>query len=197
MSTADTQAPPERTPGPSVRPALVVVGVALFLVLLFGIGAALTSNPPAKAPPPAVVKGTGLVAQPAARALHPIEDPGTPPADVLDALALPKGAHRLSVTKWSGSTQFDGKMTFSVDASQASLVSFFRTELRARRWSMVNVGPARAERGATEVLAQRASNDGWYWEAGFVVFPTTFAQGAVHGDVTRFSIDLYEMPDAT
>lgn len=189
--------PPRRTPGPSVRPALAVVGIALFLILAFGIGAALTSNPTPKAPAPAPVKGTGLVAEPATATLHPIEILGTPPADVLDALVLPKGAHEVSVTKWSGSTQYDGKMSFRLAASQASLVDFFRAELRARKWSIVSVGPARGAPHATEVLAQRASTDGWFWEAGFVVYPTTFSTSAAHADVTRFGLDLYEMPDAT
>lgn len=193
-TSTDTGRP--RTPGPSVRPALVVVGVALFLVLLFGIGAALTRNPPSKAAPPEHVSGTGLVAEPAAATLHPIEILGTPPSDVLDALALPKGAKELSVTRWSGSTQFAGKMSFRVGSSQGALVTFFRSQLHARGWSIVNVGPARAEHGATEVLAQRASTDGWFWEAGFVVFPTSFGTSG-QTDTTRFSLDLYEMPDAT
>jgi hypothetical protein len=193
---ADDASPPRRTPGPSVRPALAVVGVAVFLLLLFGIGAALTNNPTPKAPAPARVAGTGLVAEPAASALHPIEILGTPPSDILDALVLPKGAHKVSATPWSGSTQYDGKMTFGLAASQATLVAFFHKELHARGWSIVSVGPAHADPRATEVLAQRASTDGWFWEAGFVVSPTTFA-GTSARDVTRFSLDLYEMPDAT
>ncbi len=186
-----------RVPGPSVRPALVVVGIALLLVLVFGIGAALTSNPAPRAPRPTPVKGTGLVAEPATAALHPIELPGTPPGDILDALVVPEGVRRLSATPWSGSTQYDGKVTFRLDVPQATLVAFFRVELRARGWSIQSVGAAHAEKGATEVLAQRASTDGWFWEAGVVVFPTTFRAGSAHADVTRFSLDLYEMPDAT
>lgn len=185
-----------RPAGPSLRPALAVVAVALFFVLAFGIGAALTRNGPSKPPSPSRVAGTGLVAEPAVRALHPIEILGTPPADVLDSLVLPKGVRRLSVTRWSGSAQFDGKASFRARTSQGVLVRFFRSQLRAHGWSIVNVGPARVGHGATEVLAQRPSNDGWFWEAGFVVFPTSFGS-AVHADATRFSLDLYEMPDAT
>lgn len=193
----ENEEPRRRTPGPSLRPALVVVGVALLLVLAFGIGAALTRNRTPKAPEAGAVKGTGLVGQPATLALRPIEIPGTPPADVLDALALPKGADKVSVTKWSGSTQYSGKMSFRAGASQAALVHFFRAELHARGWSIVDVGPARGEHDAMEVLAQRASTDGWYWEAGVVVFPTTFGHGAAAADVTQFTLEVYEMPDAT
>ncbi|HVC15547.1 MAG TPA: hypothetical protein VND62_11895 [Acidimicrobiales bacterium] len=197
LSGAGEPARPRRTPGPSVRPALVVVGVALVLVLLFGVGAALTRNPSPKERGAAPVAGTGLVAEPATATLHPIEILGTPPADVLDALVLPKGSHAVSAVPWKGSTQYAGRMTFRVGASQGVLVTFFRRALGARGWSIVNVGAARAARGATEVLAQRASSDGWFWEAGVVVFPTSFGTSAAHRDATRFSLDLYEMPDAT
>jgi hypothetical protein len=187
--------PGRRAAGPSTRPALIVVGLALLVVLLFGIGAALTDNTTPKPPKSAVVRGTGLLAEPAATTLHPIEILGTPPADVLDALVLPKGAYAVSDRPWSGSTQYSGEMTFRLDASQATLVSFFRTELRARGWSITSVGAAHDEPGATEVLAQRASTDGWFWEAGVAVLPTTFGHAGTN--LTRFRLDLYEMPDAT
>ncbi|MHB1554555.1 MAG: hypothetical protein ACYCSX_12765 [Acidimicrobiales bacterium] len=189
--------PPRRTPMPSIRPALVVVGVALLVVVVFGVGAALTTTRSSTVPRDAPLRGTGLVAVPASAALHPIEILGTPPADVLDALVVPRGAQRVSASPWSGETQYSAKMTFQLASSQATIVSFFHTELRTRGWSIVNVGPARAEKGATEVLAQRASADGWFWEAGVVVFPTTFRHASADADVTRFSLDLYEMPDAT
>jgi hypothetical protein len=197
LSPGTAEGQRRRPAGPSLRPALVVVGLALFLVLAFGIGSALNHNPTPKAPSPSRVNGTDLVAQPSAATLRPIEILGTPPADVLDALVLPRGAHTVSVTKWSGTTQYAGKMTFRLGASQAALVAFFRTELHAHGWSIVNVGPARNERGAIEVLAQRASADGWFWEAGVVVFPTTFGPGSSPRGATRFSLDLYQMPDAT
>ncbi len=188
-------APPSRTAGPSIRPALIVVGIALVVILVFGVASALTNNPTPKAPKATAVKGTGLVAEPATGTLHAIEILGTPPADVLDALVLPKGAHEISRTPWSGSTQYAADMSFRLDAAQATLVDFFHTELHAHGWSIVGVGAAHDDPRATEVLAQRASTDGWYWEAGVVVYPTTF--GRTGADVTRFELELYEMPDAT
>jgi hypothetical protein len=188
-------APSPRRTGPSIRPALIVVGIALLLILVFGVASALTSNPTPKAPKPAAVEGTGLVAEPATATLHPIEILGTPPADVLDALVLPKGAHEVSDTPWSGSTQYAGDMSFRLGAAQATLVDFFHTEFHAHGWSIVSVGAAHDDPHATEVLAQRASTDGWFWEAGVVVYPTTF--GHAGADVTRFELELYEMPDAT
>jgi hypothetical protein len=190
-------APPRRAPVPSIRPALVVVGVALLVVIVFGIGAALTTTRSPTVQRNAPLRGAGLVAAPASTALRPIEILGTPPADVLDALVVPRGAQTLSASPWSGETQYSATMTFQLASSQETIVGFFHTELHSRGWKIVNVGPARAEKGATEVLAQRASSDGWFWEAGIVVFPTTFRHTSTDADVTRFSVDLYEMPDAT
>jgi len=101
----------------------------------------------------------------------------------------------VSHTPWSGSTQFSAAMSFRLGASQAALVDFFRTELHAHGWSITSVGAAHDAKGATEVLSQRESTDGWFWDAGVVVYPTTFARSGA--DVTRFTLDLYEVPDAT
>ena len=182
---------------PSARPALVVVGIAAVLVLLFGIGAALTgssspSTPPAPATAP--VPGATLRAEGATSALRPIERPGTPPADVLRAIVLPAGSTAVSSKPWNGATQYSAKMAFHLDTSQAAVVSFYRAELKARGWSISSVGAAAGKKHATEVLAQRASTDGWYWEIGVVVSPTTFTSAST-GDRTRFSLDLFEEPD--
>ena len=165
-------------------------------MLLTRAGVLLTGSSPAPAPHASAVHGTSLRAEPAAPALRPIELPGTPPSDVLGALVLPKGARARSSVKWNGLTQFSATMRFDLPASQAAIIGFYRAELAARGWSIQGVGPARAQRGATEVLAQRPSSDGWYWEVGVVVSPTTFGGGAAP-ETTRFVLDLYEMPDAT
>lgn len=186
---------PSRPAGPSVRPALIVLGIAVVLVLLFGIGAAVTGSP-SPAPHASPVHGISLRAEPAAAGLRPIELPGTPPSDVLGSLILPKGAVARSSVKWDGSTQYSATMRFDVGASQGAVIGFYRAELEARGWSIQDVGPARAQPGATEVLAQRPSADGWYWEAGVVVSPSTFGVHAA-SETTRFTLELYEMPDAT
>ncbi len=191
---------PARSRGavPSTRPALIVVGIAAGLVLLFGVGAALTgSGSPAKpASATGRVRGTALRAEPATATLRPIERPGTPPSDVLSSIVLPVGTAVVSSTPWNGATQFNGKMTFHLPGSQAAVVAFYRAELKANGWSISSVGAARGQQNATEVLAQRASSDGWYWEIGIVVSPTTFSKSvsASSADSTRFSLDLFQEP---
>lgn len=182
---------------PSARPALLVVVIAAGLLLLFGVGSALTgsSTPPKPSTSAgAPVKGTTLRSEPASGRLHAIERPGTPPADVLQSLVLPAGTVTVSAEPWDGETQFNGEMAFRSSASQGAVVSFYRAELRAKGWSISSVGPARDQAGATEVLAQRSSTDGWYWGVGVVVSPTTFPNGAT-SDSTHFTVDLFQEPE--
>jgi hypothetical protein len=183
-----------RRPGPSVKPALVVVGIAALLLLLFGIGSAVTGSHGATPAPPGRVAHSALPAEPARVALRPIERAGTPPPDVLSSLVVPKGAATSSATRWDGETQYSAKMAFRLGASQAAIVQFYRTELRARGWSIVSVGAAHDAPRSTEVLAQRASSDGWYWEVGAVVSPTTFGTSS-NVESTSFSLELFEEPD--
>lgn len=177
-----------------MKPALVVVAAAAAILAIYGVLAALTgSSAPKKAPTTKI--RTSLAASPAAKALRPIEDPGTPPSDVLRALAVPAHAVPVSKKRWDGLSQYSATMGFTLAASQGAVVRFYRSELKGRGWSITSVGPAHGDPRSTEVLAQLASNDGWYWGVGVVVSPTSFAahSGAEH---TRFVVDLYEVLDA-
>ena len=187
-----------RPRGPSVKPALAVVGIAAFLLLAFGIGSIMTSTPRGTARPGAVRSG-GLSAARGAVALRPIERPGTPPADVLGSLVVPRSSQQVSAKPWDGATQYSASMRFELAASQGAVVGFFHSELRARGWSIVSVGAAHGQADATEVLAQRPSSDGWYWEIGAVVSPTRFSSpgaGSRGAETTRFTLELFEVPDS-
>ena len=51
-----------------------------------------------------------------------------------------------------------------------------------------------------EILGKQAGNDGWYWEMGVIVLPTTFggagtgATGAAP-ETTRFTVRLFQVAD--
>jgi len=180
----------------------VVVGIALGLILIFGMLAVVSSqgNPSTEgSTTPAKVRGTTLLAVPAAKALKPIELPGTPPADIIDALVLPEGATVLSVKdNATSTTQYDEQMSFSVHASEAAIVDFYRVELAAKGWSSPSAGPATDLLGGVQVLAQKGSDDGWYWEAGTIVSPTAFAHGGAGGagaETTDFTLRLFQVSD--
>lgn len=184
---------------PTMRPALVVVAVAAVIVLGFGLLAAF-SPPSSRNPPPSTpvrVAGTPLRAVPAVGALAPIEHPGTPPADIVDALSLPRGAvahaHRDLNTS---STQYDQQMRFTVRADEADVVDFYKVRLKATGWSVFDTNPVAGQPGAVEVLAQKGGSDGWYWEVGAVVSPTAFTgHGSGGGQTTAFTLRLFQQSD--
>ncbi len=192
--------PPRRNT--SLRPALVVAGIAVVLLILFGVGSALSggggSTPPRSTVHLGPVTGTSLRAVAATRALAPIEQAGEPPANVVAAIVIPQGATRVGVANNSLSAgDFDEQVTFSVHASEASVFAFYRTEMRSAGWHIESSGPS-AQQPGLEVLGQLAGSDGFYWEMGALVSPSTFvgtssvrAPGA-SDDLTRFTIRVFQ-----
>lgn len=197
LATDKPSPPPRRRRTPGIGPAFAVVAIAATILVLYGVGAALTGGHRTPTPPARHVAKVGsLHAAPAAAALRPIEDPSEPPADVLHALVVPRHAHAIGKTPWKEVTQYSAQMRFDVAASQGALVRFYKKELKARGWSITNVGSARGHPRATEVLAQRTSTDGWYWAVGVVVMPTTFSSSSP-SDTTPFTVEIYQEIDPT
>ncbi|HEX3946115.1 MAG TPA: hypothetical protein VHW47_00340 [Acidimicrobiales bacterium] len=186
--------PVRRSPG--LRPALLVVGIAVVLVLAFGLAAAFTgqstTHPPSDKP--AKVAGTSLLAVPAGSALRSIEQPGTPPENIVNAITVPEGTQTTAhADNTTSAGQYDEQVDLRVPASQAAVVAFYRAELATRGWKTINVGTATDQPGTTQVLAQAAGDDGWYWEIGALVSPTVF--GGTGGQSTPFTIRLFQVPD--
>lgn len=193
--------PVRRSPG--MRPALLVVGIAAGLVLVFGTLSVVSSqgtNSTSGTSEPIHVKGTSLLAVPADKILEPIEHPGTPPDNIIDALTVPQGAAvRGHQDNNTSATQYDEQMEFSVHASENAVVDFYKVELKAKGWRVFNVGTVSNLPGGIEVLAQKGGDDGWYWETGAVVSPTTFGtSGGTKGtgaESTTFTLRLFQEPD--
>ena len=169
-----------------MKPVAVVVGIMVAIVVGFGTFSAVTSPPgsqaaPSSAPPGSAQKvpGTSLLAVPAARVLSPIEQPGVPPANILDSLWVPQGARDVSNSGHGPSTNlYDEHMTFQVSGTEGAVYTFYRTELARDGWKLAAAGTGQGAPGTLEVLAQKAGTDGWFWEAGVVIAPTTFGAGA-------------------
>ncbi|HMD46749.1 MAG TPA: hypothetical protein VKG43_11345 [Acidimicrobiales bacterium] len=192
----DPPRPPARAAGPSLRPALIVLGLAVGILVVFGIFAGFTTvaNAPSTTPtPPRSVPGTSLRSVGAARLLRPIELSGAPPANIVDAITIPSGAVALGHLNL-GVDQYDQEMRFRVAGSQGAVVQFYRAEMRRLGWGQMSSGPARNQPRTVEVLGQKAGDDGWYWEMGAVVSPTTFPAGSPAGGTT-FAIRLFQVSD--
>ncbi len=193
---------------------MIVVGAALVLFVGGSIALGLgPSTAPSSAPAVHRVAGAKLRPESAAPLLAPIRVAGQPPADIVDALALPAGT---TVVRGSarnhGVETYDRSLGFLVDASQSDVIDFFRAELRADGWQQVSSAPSRTADGVT-ILGQHGAVDGNLWEIGVVVSPSRFTGGPASAgtssagtssastpaasapsgstDVTPFNIELY------
>jgi len=194
MDRAEYPEPPAR-PNFTMRPALVVAVIALVILVGFSIGSAFThlavKTPTSKGP--TAVQGSSLRAVSARKGLSVIETDGQPPANVIDAITLPLGAIRASTTNPGAGASFDREVQFSVQASQAAVLGFYRTELHNLGWRTVTSGAATRQPGQ-QIVEQIAGIDGFYWELGVIVAPSTFSASGTT-DITRFTLRLLQLGD--
>jgi hypothetical protein len=193
---------PQRPPssgGISMRPAMIVVGLAaLILVLFVVIGIVSTQSPAAvkHSKGQVAVPGVSLHAVQAATQLSPIASGGEPPNNILNAVDLPAGAVRVAhENNTAGAGQYDAQVTFSSTDSQAALVAFYAADMKLQGWQISDQGPARNDPGALEVLGKLAGSDGYYWEMGATVDATTFPAGGPPRGTTHFTVRLFQAPD--
>jgi hypothetical protein len=186
-------------PGPayepmSVRtPALIVLGLAVVILLGGVVAGALTSGstPTFRVRDVVLSDGTRVPVSPATDRLRAIEANGEPPADILGNLGV------LTTSKVTGvlnsdqnAAQFDRTVHLTSPLAQEQVTEAYRRLLKATGWNVIYDGPApQGTGGTTEVLAKHGSGDGFYWEVGVVVSPTT-PTGS-----TPYSIEVFETPD--
>ena len=129
----------------------------------------------------------------AQKGLSGIEGNGQPPANILAAIMLPVGAVSGQATNPGQGSSFDQQVQFTVDASQAAVLGFYRAQVHDLGWKTVTSGAASHQAGQ-QIVGQLAGDDGFYWQLGVVVSPSTFsASGTV--DVTRFSLRVIQIGD--
>jgi len=195
------EAPPQRPPsvrGISLRPAATVLILAVVILAVFVTIGIVSSHQPASVRTQvgaARVAGSTLAAVPAARALSVISHGGAPPVNIVNAVVLPAGSVRVAHHDNGAGGQYDQQVTFRSAASQGALVTFFVSALRQQGWQIFDRGPAAHAPGTTEVLGKLAGSDGYYWEIGALVPPTTFGHGAPPTGETDFTIRLFQVND--
>jgi hypothetical protein len=198
-----TASPPPVAPGrpTGIGPAAIVAVIGVVVVAIFTVLALVTGGGSGKPvhTPTGTVSGTNLQAVAGRAVLGPLVSGGEPPANIVAAVTVPKGTKRTSVTNaGSGLGQYDRTATMRVAANQDAVYDFFHTQMRRAGWSVSDAGPARGGRNL-EVLGKLGGDDGWYWEMGATVSPTTFANTAAGpgtgAESTRFTIRLYQVSD--
>jgi hypothetical protein len=190
--------PPVRG-GVSMRPAMIVLGLAVLILGMFTVIAIVTSQTPAPVKTgtaPRAVPGTPIRAVAAAHALAPIISTGEPPNNVINAVDLPDGAALVAHQDNAGNAgQFDSQIVVRSDDSQGALLTFYAADLKQQGWQVFDRGPAANDPSATEVLGKLAGTDGSYWEIGVIIPPTTFGAGTPPGGVTDVTIRLLQEGD--
>ena len=183
----------------TMKPAAVVGIIAVVLVAVFTVGSLLYKQPSPSSGPKLSSKpvaGTPFVAIAGRKLLRPIEVGDQPPVNVVAAVALPKGSMLKSVTNNSAAAgQYDEQVELSISGSEEQLVTFFTTEMPKLGWKIESTGAPRNQPGV-QVLGQIGGDDGWYWEMGAIVSPSTFGASG-QADSTRFTVRLLQEPDAT
>jgi hypothetical protein len=194
-SDAQPVDPEHRTYQPmSVRgPALVILGIAVVILLVGVLASALISGstPTENLRTVTIPGGTAVRLVPATSALHSIVGSGEPPADILGNLAVPAGSTVAgTVDKDQSQSQFDRTVSFtSGTLAPPQVVDAFHSLLPKLGWQVIYLGAGARGGNNTQVLAKHGSGDGYYWEVGVVVSPTTSA------GVTPFSVELFQLPD--
>ncbi len=190
--------PPVRG-GVSMRPAMIVLALAVLIIVLFvGLALATSSQPTAvhTGGAPLSVSGSVLKATPAAKALAPIIKTGQPPNNIVNAVDMPVGAVRLSSQNNAAqSGQYDSQVSLRSDASQGALLAFYASDMKSQGWQVFDRGPAANDPNALEVLGKLAGTDGYYWEMGVTVQLTTFGKNAPAAGATTFTVRLLQEPD--
>ncbi len=210
--TAPKDAPPRPpappAPGrplPSLKPALIVVGLAVTIVIL-GSLLALVGTPSARPVPVSghlrSIAGSKLRAEPARGVLSHIESSGEPPVDIVSSLYVPAGSRYLGKRSESrGISQFDSSVTLSVPAPENEVHAFFLKVLSLGRW--VTNSDTTPRRGSRELIAERSGSDGYQWRVGVITTGvSTIVSPALAGNSTspartRVEIQLYQVGDAS
>ena len=190
--------PPARG-GVSIRPAMIVLGLAVLILAVFITIAVVTSQSPTPVKTSTtarVVPGSAIRAVAAADTLKPIVSSGQPPSNVINAVDIPVGAVRVAhLNNADESGQYDSQITVRSDDSQGALLAFYAADLKWEGWQVFDRGPAANDPTATEVLGKLAGTDGYYWEIGVTIPPTTFGAGAPAGGWTNVTIRLLQEGD--
>src|SRR3984885_12496870 len=193
---------PRRPPTPggfSMRPAMIVVGLAALILVVFvtiGIVSSQSPTPVTHSDTAVAVPGVSLQAEPAAGLLSPIVSAGQPPNNILNAVSVPTGSVRISHQNNSAEAdQYDSQVVFRSGDSQAALLAFYASDMKLQGWQIFDRGAAANNPGALEVLGKLAGSDGYYWEMGATVNATTFSPGGPPRGVTHFTVRLFQVPD--
>ncbi len=121
---------------------------------------------------------------------------GLPPTNIVDAVEIPRASVAVSSqNNTAAAEQYDAQVELRVGATQGALRIFFLAAMKKQGWQIISQGAASHNPGAIQVLGKLAGDDGYYWEMGAVIEPTTFPAGAPPTGDTDYTVRLFQLPD--
>ncbi len=196
--------PARRPPGPTAKPAAIVLAAILVVFLAGFFDDLVTSGhhgaPPSPASVARAVPGTGgLVPEASAAVLSPVVSADEPPANIVAALVVPKGTQdvpRSGVQQGVG--LYDASIDVEVPAAETDVITFLRKELKAGDWTIDSTGPA--SDSTYRFIAEHPGSDGNEWELGCTLSPTAFSSTVPgmtvpRSGVTPLTLRLFAISD--
>ena len=189
-----TPQPPVRQ-SPGLRPALIVGAIALGLVLVFGVGSAITDGG-APTPNPCPPHHNECRAQAFRRFRPPAPSSGSlslanhrPTSSTPSPFpSRPTSSARSTSTK---APRNSIGPSACVSTSQQSVITFYNAEMQRLGWHVTSSGPATGQPGIA-ILGEKGGDGRMGMEMATVVAPTTFS--GAH-ESTAFTVELYQLED--
>ncbi|MBW4030346.1 MAG: hypothetical protein HIU57_06670 [Acidobacteria bacterium] len=185
----ETKPQPPLTTTTSILPAAAVLALAIAMLAVFMVINLVTNQGVSTTTTIPVVVG-GLGVDPSSSLLANCKTPGTPPSNIATGVVVPvrtesRGPFQLPN---SGAGDFDCFRPLVTSASASSLLSFYRSQLEARGWSLFSSG---ASNGSPQYLFQKAGSDTFYWVIG-----VTVATAASTATSTAWTFRIYQNSSA-
>ena len=169
--------------------AIVPLAAVIMLTLFIAINALFPDPKQATVVLPKIEKITGLHTNPIPAFTHYVVN-GIPPANIVDSVVIPQEASFTGEINTGGeAASYDRSLGYSASAAEGALYSYFHTVMTAEGWKIFSISAPTGSQGV-ELLAQKAGDDGFYWEEGVVIHPTTFASNGAQS--TSFNVRLYQ-----
>ena len=176
---------PPLTTTTSLKPAAVVLGIAVF-VLVFFTTINIVANPTVNSTTTIPIVVGALPVDTKSTLLVECQLPENPPPDISSSLLIPTLSSPESSIKWRGKGPggYDCARDILTAATSNEILSFYKSHLEARGWKLFSQGDTYKSK-QPQMLFQKAGSDTFYWILGVSVFRSTTSS-------TAFTLRLYQ-----
>lgn len=183
------EAPPGVHPTSLKWAAIVPLAAVIMLGLFIGINALFPDGKQAANIIPKIEKVTGLHTNSVPAFTHYVVN-AIPPANIVNSVYVPQEVSFVGEIYTGGqASSYDRSLAYSSPVSEGALYSYFHTVMTAAGWKIFSIAAPAGSKGI-QLLAQKAGDDGFYWEEGVTIHLTRFTAGAKQ--TTYFTVRLYQ-----